>query len=283
MLSVNNWSRALDPSFGIPTDVTFKVIEDEQVLVHLIPAHKYFLAMASPVFKAMFFGPARETKDVVPIRGTSSQAFCSMIDYIYEKEICWDDRSVFSLLEVVNLAEMYNLDNLMEKVGKVLRDYPLTKETVIQVAYTAKMFSHFEDISYNLLSSCATFLATQVLKNKDEIKQFVSRYIDSPYYSIAFELREMAKEVPPIKCENCLQVECEDRLPLSMDNMREGCRVLVRLRPSRMEVLGRLVEECKDHSGQVWWVREVVDAGEETEDEEMMLVKLINLFFACKV
>merc|ERR1719317_1489263 len=69
------------------------------------------------------------------------------------------------------------------------------------------MFSQFEDISYNLLSSCATFLATQVLKNKDEIKQCVSRYIDSPHYSIAFAVRDFEQEDPPSKCENCLQVE----------------------------------------------------------------------------
>ena len=33
-----------------------------------------------------------------------------------------------------------------------------------------------------------------------------------------------------------MQVMCEDRLPMSLDNMREGCRVFVGLGSCRMEV-----------------------------------------------
>ena len=36
----------------------------------------------------------------------------------------------------------------------------------------------------------------------------------------------MVKDVPHINCDNLMQVMCEDRLPMSLDNMREGCRVL---------------------------------------------------------
>ena len=41
---------------------------------------------------------------------------------------------------------------------------------------------------------------------------------------------------------------CEDRLPMSLDNMMEGCMVFVRLGSCRMEVVGRLVEECREPS-----------------------------------
>ena len=69
--------------------------------------------MVSPVFKAMFFGLSKETRDVVPIRGTSPEAFTLMVHHIYQKEIFWDDKDVILLLEVVNLAEMYHLEGLM--------------------------------------------------------------------------------------------------------------------------------------------------------------------------
>ena len=50
---------------------------------------------------------------------------------------------------------------------------------------------------------------------------------------------------------------CEDRLPMSLENMREGCRVFVRLGSCRIEVVvGRLVEECREHSSHLWLVRE---------------------------
>jgi len=278
MFAVKNWSEALDPSFGIPTDVVFACIDDENGDISNIAAHKCFLAMVSPVFKAMFFGPAKETREVVPIGETNRGAFALMIDYIYEKEVSWEDKKLTLLLEVVNLAEMYNVEGLIEEVKKTLTKFPLTPETVIDVASAAEMFSHFEEISNQLLSHCAIFLSKQVLINKEETQQYVTRYIDSPYYYIAFKLLEMAKDLPPVKCENCLQVECDDRLPLSMQNMREGCRVFFRPGSSTVEVVGYLVEECKEESGQVWWVREE----DEGFVEGLVRVKLINLFFACK-
>ena len=200
-----------------------------------------------PVFKAMFFGLSKETREVVPIRGTSKDAFTLMIHYIYQKKICWMEKSVFLLLKVVNLAEMYDLEGLMEEVKKPLAKYPLTPETVIHVASAAEMFSHFEEISSKLFSHCATFLANQVLTNKAVTNQFASTYIDSPQYAVAFKLLEMVKEVPPVNCNNCMKVVCEDRLPMSLENIRAGCRVFVRLGSCRMEVVGSvgsIVDTC---------------------------------------
>ena len=151
MFAVKNWYQVLEPTFGIPSDIAFNVIDEEKddldVCEDHIPAHKYYLAVVSPVFKAMFFGLTRETRDVVPIRGTSRNAFSLMIHFIYEKEICWKEKSITLLLEVVNLAEMYDVVGLMEEVKKPLAKYPLTPDTVIPVASTAEIFSHFEEIS----------------------------------------------------------------------------------------------------------------------------------------
>ena len=55
----------------------------------------------------------------------------------------------------------------------------------------------------------------------------------------------MVKEVPHVNVDNVMQVMCEDRHPMSLDNMGEGCRVFVRLGSCRMEVVGRLVEEWR--------------------------------------
>ena len=163
MFAVKNWSQALDPTFGLPPDIAFNIIEedvdDEFSGKDAIAAHKYFLAMVSPVFKAMFFGLTKETREVVPIRETSKDAFTLMIHYIYQKKICWMEKGVILLLEVVNLAEMYDLEGLMEEVKKPLAKYPLTPDTVIHVASAAETFSHFYEISRKLFSHCATFLA----------------------------------------------------------------------------------------------------------------------------
>ena len=36
----------------------------------------------------------------------------------------------------------------------------------------------------------------------------------------------MVKEVPHVNCGNLMQVMYEDKLPMSLDNMRKGCKVL---------------------------------------------------------
>jgi len=283
MFAVKVWSKVLDPDFGIPSDVSFKIIEDENEDIceerTVIPAHKYFLAVASPVFKAMFFGLNKETRKVIPIKGTSWEAFMVMIFFIYEKEICWKEKSIITLLEVVNLAEMYDLGGLMEEVEKPLSEFPLSPDSVMHVAAIARQFSHFQKVSSQLLSHCATFLATKVITTKDSRNQFASSYIDSPHYATAFKLLELVEEVPPAMCDNCLYVECEDRMPVSLASMRKGCRVMVRL-GTYMEVIGRLVEECSEHSGHLWLVRE--EQEEVRGEETLSKVKLINLFYACK-
>ena len=72
---------------------------------------------------------------------------------------------------------------------------------------------------------------------------------------------------------------CEDRLPMSLEYMMEGCRVFVMLGSCRMEVVGRLVEKCREHCRHLWISEEVEG---DMEEEEMMKVKLINLFYACQ-
>ena len=93
-----------------------------------------------------------------------------------------------------------------------------------------------------MFSHCATFLATKAITNK-----FISIYIDTAQYAVAFKLLEMVKEVPPVNCNNCMKVVCEDRLPMSLENIRAGCRVFVRLGSCRMEVVGSvgsIVDTC---------------------------------------
>ena len=65
-----------------------------------------------------------------------------------------------------------------------------------------------------------------------------------PTQSHRFRVRPMTK----VYSLRDMKVMHEDRLPMSLENMREGCRVFVRLGSCRMEVVGRLVEECREPS-----------------------------------
>merc|ERR1719244_1859727 len=80
-------------SANIPTDITFSIVksvvpEEKDAVVNKISAHKYILALASPVFKTLFYGNYWfEVPDVIEITNTSVESFQTMIDFIYQRQI----------------------------------------------------------------------------------------------------------------------------------------------------------------------------------------------------
>ena len=77
-----SWKRLLSPDSEIPPDIFFLVKREEggNYSGKPIGAHKIFLAGVSTVFMRMFFGPLKETREVIEVRGTTSEAFTTMID-----------------------------------------------------------------------------------------------------------------------------------------------------------------------------------------------------------
>ena len=61
----------LEPSCGIPPDVHFEIEDSEGTSLGILGGHKTIMALKSPVFKAMFYGPLKETGDLIRIKDTS--------------------------------------------------------------------------------------------------------------------------------------------------------------------------------------------------------------------
>ena len=81
-----------DPSYGIPTDVTFQIqwCDDEakiDCIVGEMRGHKVVLGAASQVFRDMFFGSLKGTDEIITVKQTSPEDFKKMFDFIYNKEI----------------------------------------------------------------------------------------------------------------------------------------------------------------------------------------------------
>ena len=74
----------LNPSCDIPSDVQFELEDENGTKLGLLEGHKTVLALKSPVFKAMLFGPLREKEDPITIRNTSVTAFKILMRHIYE-------------------------------------------------------------------------------------------------------------------------------------------------------------------------------------------------------
>ena len=163
----------LDPAFGIPTDVTFQIFENYEgnnleICQGNVEAHKMVLGLVSPVFKSEFFGPAKETKDIIPVRQTTLKSFKLLIDYIYSIRIEWSKLSILELYDVVNLAEKYQIQDLLEELVFHMEQYPLTMQTVLEIAETAEQFTQFPKVSGQLLTNCSKFLKTNL--NTDRLK-----------------------------------------------------------------------------------------------------------------
>ena len=78
------WRSFLSPDSDLPPDVFFLVDDEEhEGQRNTIGAHRFILAGVSPVFRGMFYGPMKETGEVVDVKGTTFEAFDILVSYIY--------------------------------------------------------------------------------------------------------------------------------------------------------------------------------------------------------
>jgi hypothetical protein len=86
--------------------------------IRIFHCHKIFLAMASPVFEAMFFGGLAETRREIKILDVQPEAFASMLEYVYTDEI---HLSNFELVcDICYAAKKYMLPEVVEECTKFL-------------------------------------------------------------------------------------------------------------------------------------------------------------------
>ena len=150
---MTKWSQFLEPNSELPPDVVFIVEEEQQEKqegseekkVERVPAHKFLLAGASPVFRRQFFGAAKENTSEVVIKDTTVEAFTTMIKFLYIdphpkqfslKYIDCPQR----LCEVVNISERYQIPDLLKIAKAALENLPVTEENLIFTATIAKNY-----------------------------------------------------------------------------------------------------------------------------------------------
>ena len=100
------------------SDVKF-VVCDSQGESKTIPAHKFVLAISSPVFFAMFFGKVTEVKDPVEICECEYESLLELFRFIYSDEAKLNADNVMQLLY---LSKKYMLPTLAEKCSAFLKD-----------------------------------------------------------------------------------------------------------------------------------------------------------------
>ena len=190
-----------------------------------MPAHKFLLALASPVFRRCFFGEFKEKK-VIDMEHTTLSAFKAMMEVLYKGSIDYKKMSASDIMELVNLAERYDLPKLKNKLKQQLEDMVIKKENVVEVAKTAMKFCHLEEVSLTLLDTCAKTLARE-LETKESVVKFFSSFSGTGDEEMVLKLMKMLDALmAPRPCPNCQQMPCKSgRGVTSVQEVRAGTKL----------------------------------------------------------
>eukprot|EP00092_Neocalanus_flemingeri_P061012 GFUD01073267.1.p1 GENE.GFUD01073267.1~~GFUD01073267.1.p1 ORF type:complete len:162 (+),score=48.74 GFUD01073267.1:1-486(+) len=103
-------------------------------------------------------------------------------------------------------------------------------EDVVEVAHSAAQFIMFPDISSTLLLSCAKFIQ-QSFRTPAQLLQFATDQCGDGQESTVQQLLALVRnlpDLPPLKCSNCGEVECQDGMLLaSLDKVTPGCKLAI--------------------------------------------------------
>ena len=100
------------------SDVKFAVCREGGSGSKTIPAHKFVLAISSPVFFAMFYGEMAE-RDCVEIPDCDYESLLEVLRFIYSDEVNINPGNV---MQVLYLAKKYMLPTLAEKCSVYLKE-----------------------------------------------------------------------------------------------------------------------------------------------------------------
>jgi len=201
----------LDPTFGIPADVTFTIIDDDQSEgVGEVSAHKLVLGLKSTVLKRMFFTPGE--KQELEVR-TSLRAFQLMVRHVYGGTCRWEGVSLLDMFHVAFLATRYHLAHLMEEVVAGCAGLPVAGEEVEAASAAEEFMELFPRAAGAVMEACTSSLASSLLSPSD-VAMFAARCSESSMGPTALRLLDRVQRVK----ENHLDMAKEDQLDIVNKN-----------------------------------------------------------------
>ncbi|XP_060575127.1 BTB/POZ domain-containing protein 6-B-like [Ruditapes philippinarum] len=149
--SLTNWRQANTASglleqlcmSGTLADIYF-VFPSREGQQDSLPAHKFVLAMRSPAFENIFFGPdAEKQESEIIVRDIRATTFRTILRYIYTDCVEFDGNTV---LHVLYAAKKYDLGNLVLECEHYL-------QTAIDVNNACSMFNQATFYEMDLLQA----------------------------------------------------------------------------------------------------------------------------------
>ena len=85
----------------------------------VIPAHRFILAMGSPVFEAMFYGELAEKRDTIELPDCDYDSLLELFQYMYSDGV---NLSGSNVMGVLYLAKKYIVPSLADKCTEYLKE-----------------------------------------------------------------------------------------------------------------------------------------------------------------
>ena len=101
-----------------------------------IPAHKFILAISSPVFYAMFYGEMAETADTIQLPDCDYKSLLELFRFLYSDEV---NLSGSNVMQVLYLAKKYLIPSLADKCTEYLHEH-VEASNVFSVLLQAQQF-----------------------------------------------------------------------------------------------------------------------------------------------
>ena len=101
-----------------------------------IPAHKFVLAISSPVFLAMFYGERAETSGTIQLPDCDYESLLELFRFLYSDEV---NLSGSNVMQVLYLAKKYLVPSLADKCTEYLQEH-LEASNVFSVLPQAQKF-----------------------------------------------------------------------------------------------------------------------------------------------
>ena len=101
-----------------------------------IPAHKFILAISSPVFYAMFYGEMAETSGTIQLPDCDCEGLLEFFRFLYSDEV---NLSGSNVMQVLYLAKKYLVPSLADKCTEYLQEH-LEASNVFSVLPQAQKF-----------------------------------------------------------------------------------------------------------------------------------------------
>ena len=116
-----------------------------------IPAHKFVLAISSPVFYAMFYGEMAETASTIELPDCDYESLLELFRYLYSDKVNLTGSNV---MQVLYLAKKYLVPSLAGKCTEYLREH-LEASNVFSILPQAKKFEDkdLEEQCWNVIES----------------------------------------------------------------------------------------------------------------------------------